>query len=51
MQEMGVQFLGQKEPLKKEMATPPSILAWEIAGTEAPGGLSCPWDLKESQTT
>ena len=28
------------------MATPPSILAWEIAGTEGPGGLSSTWDLR-----
>ena len=29
-QAMGVQFLGQKDPLEKEMATHSSILAWEI---------------------
>ena len=31
--------LGQEEPLEKEMATHSSILAWEIPGTEEPGGL------------
>ena len=29
----------QEDPLKKEMATHPSILAWEILWTEEPGGL------------
>ena len=28
--ETQVQSLGQEDPLKKEMATHPSILAWEI---------------------
>ena len=39
MQETQVQFLGQKNPLEKEMATHSSILAWEIQWTEEPGGL------------
>ena len=39
MQEMWVQFLGQGDPLEKEMATHFSILAWEIPWTEGPGGL------------
>ena len=30
MQETWVQFLGQDDPLEKEMATQFSILAWEI---------------------
>ena len=30
---------GQEDPLKKEMATDSSILAWEIPSTEEPGGL------------
>ena len=29
MQETWVQFLGWDDPLEKEMATQPSILAWE----------------------
>ena len=29
--------MSQKDPLQKEMAPPPSILAWEIAWTEEPG--------------
>ena len=39
MQETGVQFLGQEDPLEKEMATHSSILAWRIPWTEEPGGL------------
>ena len=39
MQETQLQFLGQEDPLKKEMATYSSILAWEIPWTEKPGGL------------
>ena len=30
MQETLVQFLGQEDPLEKEMATHSSILAWKI---------------------
>ena len=37
--ETQVQFLGQEDPLKKEMATHSSILAWEIPWTEELGGL------------
>ena len=39
MQETRVQFLGQKDPLEKEMATHSSTLAWRIPWTEEPGGL------------
>ena len=39
MQEMWVKSLGQKDPPEKEMATQPSILAWEVAWTEDPGRL------------
>ena len=38
-QEMWVQSLGWADPLKKEMATHSSILAWEILWTGEPGGL------------
>ena len=34
-----VQFLGQEDPLEKEMTTHSSILAWRIPRTEEPGGL------------
>ena len=37
--EIGVQSLGQEEPLEKEMAAHSSILAWEIPWTEEPGRL------------
>ena len=39
VQETQVQSLGQEDPLEKGMATHSSILAWEIRGTEEPGGL------------
>ena len=39
MQETWVQSLGQENSLEKEMATHPSILAWEIPWTEEAGGL------------
>ena len=40
MQEINarVQSLDQEDPLKKEMATLSSILAWRIPWTEEPGG-------------
>ena len=43
MQEMQVQFLGQEEPVEKEMVTRSNILAWEILWTEEPGRLDSPW--------
>ena len=39
MQETRFCSLGGEDTLKKEMATHSSILAWEIARTEEPGGL------------
>ena len=36
---MRVQSLVQEDPLEKEMPTHSSSLAWEIPGTEEPGGL------------
>ena len=38
-QETQVQSLGREDPLKKEMATHSSIVAWKIPWTEEPGGL------------
>ena len=32
---------GREDPLEEEMATPSSILAWEILWTKEPGGLQC----------
>ena len=39
MQETQVQFLGQEDPLEKEMAAHSSTLAWKIPCTEKPGRL------------
>ena len=39
MQETGIQFPGQEDPLEKAMATHSSFLAWRIPWTEMPGGL------------
>ena len=39
MWETQVRYLGQEDPLEKEMATHSSILAWRIPWTEEPGGL------------
>ena len=50
MQETWVPSLSQDDPLKKEMATHSSVLAWRILGTVEPGGLR-PWGRTESDTT
>ena len=42
-QENRVRFLGQEDPLEKEMATLSSILAWRIPWTEEHGRLYSPW--------
>ena len=39
MREARVRFLGQEDPLEKEMAIHSSTLAWKIPWTEEPGGL------------
>ena len=39
MQETWVRSLGREDRLEKGKATHPSILAWRIPWTEAPGGL------------
>ena len=39
MWETRVRFLGQEDPLKKEMATHSSNLAWRIPWREEPGRL------------
>ena len=39
MQETWVGSMGPEDPLKKEMATHSSILAWKIPWTEEPNGL------------
>ena len=50
MRETQVRFLGWEDPLEKEMAAHPSILAWKISRTEGLAGYS-PWGRKESDTT
>ena len=39
MEKTWVRFLGQEDPLEKEMATHSNILAWRTPCTEEPGGL------------
>ena len=39
MRETWVQFLGQEDPLEKEMAIHSSTLAWKIPWTEEPDRL------------
>ena len=39
VQEMQVRSLDREDRLQKNTATHSSILAWEIPGTEEPGGL------------
>ena len=39
VQVMCIQFLGQEDPLEKEMTTHSSIFAWEIPRMEEPGRL------------
>ena len=50
VQDTQVQFLGQEDPLEKEMATHSSIFAWRIPWTEEPGGLQS-MGSQESDTT
>ena len=47
---MWVQSLDQEDPLENGMATHSSIFAWEIPGTEEPGGLQAV-GLQESDKT
>ena len=39
MHETRVRSLNQEDPVGNGITTRPSILAWEISGTEEPGGL------------
>ena len=50
MQGTRVQSLGQEDPLEKEVATPSSILVWEIPQRDEPGGLQSMQGHKESDT-
>ena len=49
MQENQDQSLDQEGPLEKETATHSSVFAWEIPGTEEPGGLKS-MGLQKSRT-
>ena len=50
MQKTRIQSLGWENLLEKEMATHFSILVWEIAWTEEPGGLQSMGVSRESDT-
>ena len=50
MQGTSVRFLGQEDPLEKEMAAHSSILAWRIPWAEEPGRLQS-MESQESDTT
>ena len=49
MHQTGIPSLGREDYLEIEMATQPSILAWEIPWTEESGGLQS-MGSKKSQT-
>ena len=51
MQDMWILSLSQEDPLKEEMATHSSILAWEIPWTEEPGRLQSMGVTRESDWT
>ena len=48
MQEIWVQSLGGEYPLKKEIATHSSTLAWKIPWAEEPGRLPVGQDLQDT---
>ena len=50
MWETRVRFLGQEDPLEKEMASHSSTLAWKIRGRRSLIGYS-PWGRKDLDTT
>ena len=50
MRETQVRSLGWEDPLKKEMATHSSVLAWRIPWTEEPGRVQS-MGLQESDMT
>ena len=50
VQETWVRSLGGEDPLEKEMATHPSILAWRIPWTEKPGMLQSMWSQGSDMT-
>ena len=50
MQETRLRFLGQEDPLEKEMATHSGILVWKIPWTEEPGGIQSMGSQKSDST-
>ena len=50
MQQTLVQSLSQEDSLEKDMVTHSSILAWEVQGTEEPGGLQAMESQKVDMT-
>ena len=48
--EMQAPSLGREDPLKEEVATHSSILAWRIPWTEEPGGLQSMGSQKSDTT-
>ena len=48
---MWVRSLGREDPLEKEVAAHPSILAWEIPRTEEPGRLHTVHGVAEDLVT
>ena len=50
-QETQVRSVGGEDPLENELATPSSILAWEIPWTEESGGLQSSGVAKQLDTT
>ena len=50
MQETQLQSLGWQDPLEKEMATHPSILAGEIPRTKEAGELQSMWSQESDMT-
>ena len=50
VQETRVKFLGQENPLEKEMVSHSSVLAWRIPWTEQPGGLQSIGSQKSDTT-
>ena len=49
MERKWVRFLGQEDPLEKEISNQYSILAWKIPWTEEPGELQY-MDSQKNQT-
>ena len=51
MQEIGIQSLGQQDPLEEGMATHSSILVWRTPWTREPGGLQSMGLQSQTQLT